>query len=56
VSLGLWPKPFSLHERRFALAEGLAHLIRLGASGRAAEREPGRWQATPSTDEARTSR
>jgi glyoxylase-like metal-dependent hydrolase (beta-lactamase superfamily II) len=46
VSLGLWPKPFGLHERRFALAEGLAHLIRLGVTGRALERKPGRWQAT----------
>jgi glyoxylase-like metal-dependent hydrolase (beta-lactamase superfamily II) len=46
VSLGLWPKPFGLHERRFALAEALAHLIRLGVSGRALELEPGRWRAS----------
>jgi glyoxylase-like metal-dependent hydrolase (beta-lactamase superfamily II) len=47
VSLGLWPKPFGLHERRFALAEGLAHLIRLGVAGRAVEHEPGHWRAPP---------
>jgi glyoxylase-like metal-dependent hydrolase (beta-lactamase superfamily II) len=60
VSLGLWPRQFGMHERRFALAEGLAHLIRLGLSGRAIEREPGRWQATTpgdsGQDAARTSR
>ena len=47
VSLGLWPKPFGLHERRFALAEALAHLLRLGVVGRAVEFAPGRWRATP---------
>jgi glyoxylase-like metal-dependent hydrolase (beta-lactamase superfamily II) len=52
VSLGLWPKPFGLHERRFALAEALAHLIRLGVVGRASEVEPGRWRATPDTSHA----
>lgn len=46
VSMGLWPKPIGLHERRFALAEALAHLIRLGVVGRASECEPGRWRAT----------
>jgi glyoxylase-like metal-dependent hydrolase (beta-lactamase superfamily II) len=45
VSMGLWPKPFGMHERRFAVAEALAHLIRLGAVGRAIEVEPGRWRA-----------
>jgi glyoxylase-like metal-dependent hydrolase (beta-lactamase superfamily II) len=44
VSMGLWPKPFGMHERRFAVAEALAHLIRLGAVGRAIEVEPGRWR------------
>ena len=34
-----------MHERRFALAEALAHLIRLGTEGRAVEFEPGRWRA-----------
>ena len=33
------------HEQRFALAEALAHLERLGAVGRAVEVEPGRWRA-----------
>ena len=47
VSLGLWPKPFGLHERRFAVAEALAHLIHLGVVGRAVEFAPGRWRATP---------
>jgi glyoxylase-like metal-dependent hydrolase (beta-lactamase superfamily II) len=51
VSLGLWPKPFGLHERRFALAEALAHLIRLGVVGRAVEFEPGRWRARPDASE-----
>jgi glyoxylase-like metal-dependent hydrolase (beta-lactamase superfamily II) len=46
VSLGLWPKDFGMHERRFALAEALAHLIRLRTTGRAVEFEPGRWRAT----------
>jgi glyoxylase-like metal-dependent hydrolase (beta-lactamase superfamily II) len=45
VSVGLWPSLAGLHERRFALAEALAHLIRLGATGRAVEYEPGRWRA-----------
>jgi glyoxylase-like metal-dependent hydrolase (beta-lactamase superfamily II) len=45
VSMGLWPKPFGMHERRFAVAEALAHLLRLGAVGRAIEVEPGRWRA-----------
>jgi glyoxylase-like metal-dependent hydrolase (beta-lactamase superfamily II) len=45
VSLGLWPSLPGLHERRFALAEALAHLIRLGVTGRAVEHEPGRWRA-----------
>jgi glyoxylase-like metal-dependent hydrolase (beta-lactamase superfamily II) len=52
VSLGLWPRPFELHERRFALAEALAHLIRLGVVGRAVEYEPGRWRATPDASPA----
>jgi glyoxylase-like metal-dependent hydrolase (beta-lactamase superfamily II) len=45
VSLGLWPSLPGLHERRFALAEALAHLIRLRATERAVEHEPGRWRA-----------
>ena len=45
VSMGLWPRDLGLHERRFALAEALAHLIRLGTEGRAVELEPGRWRA-----------
>jgi glyoxylase-like metal-dependent hydrolase (beta-lactamase superfamily II) len=45
VSVGLWPSLAGLHERRFALAEALAHLIRLGVTGRAVEFEPGRWRA-----------
>jgi len=45
VSMGLWPKHLGMHERRFALAEALAHLIRLGTVGRAVELEPGRWRA-----------
>ncbi len=60
VSFGIWPKPFGLHERRFALAEALAHLIHLGVIGRAVEHAPGRWGAMPSSSPrrgaARTSR
>jgi glyoxylase-like metal-dependent hydrolase (beta-lactamase superfamily II) len=45
VSMGLWGAHLGMHEQRFALAEALAHLIRLGAEGRATEFEPGRWRA-----------
>jgi hypothetical protein len=40
----LWSGNLGLHERRFALAEALAHLVALGALGRAVEHEPGRWR------------
>jgi glyoxylase-like metal-dependent hydrolase (beta-lactamase superfamily II) len=45
ISMGLWPRDLGMHERRFALAEALAHVIRLGVVGRAIEFEPGRWRA-----------
>jgi glyoxylase-like metal-dependent hydrolase (beta-lactamase superfamily II) len=45
VSMALWGAHLGLHEQRFALAEALAHLVRLGAVGRAVEHEPGRWRA-----------
>jgi glyoxylase-like metal-dependent hydrolase (beta-lactamase superfamily II) len=44
VSMGLWPRDLGMHERRFAVAEALAHLIRLRTEGRAVELEPGRWR------------
>jgi glyoxylase-like metal-dependent hydrolase (beta-lactamase superfamily II) len=43
VSMVLWSRQLGLHERRFALAEALAHLVHLGVLGRAVEHEPGRW-------------
>lgn len=46
ISMGLWPRDLGMHERRFALAEALAHVIRLAVDGRAFEYEPGRWRAT----------
>jgi glyoxylase-like metal-dependent hydrolase (beta-lactamase superfamily II) len=46
ISMGLWPRELGMHERRFALAEALAHVIRLGVVGRALQFEPGRWRAT----------
>jgi glyoxylase-like metal-dependent hydrolase (beta-lactamase superfamily II) len=45
ISMGLWPRDLGMHERRFAVAEALAHVIRLGAVGRATEVAPGRWRA-----------
>jgi glyoxylase-like metal-dependent hydrolase (beta-lactamase superfamily II) len=45
ISMGLWPRELGMHERRFALAEALAHAIRLGVVGRAIEFEPGRWRS-----------
>jgi len=45
VSRGLWPRDLGMHERRFAVAEALAHLIRLRTEERATEFEPGRWRA-----------
>jgi glyoxylase-like metal-dependent hydrolase (beta-lactamase superfamily II) len=45
VSMRLWGAHLGMHEQRFALAEALAHLVRLGAVGRAVEHEPGRWSA-----------
>jgi glyoxylase-like metal-dependent hydrolase (beta-lactamase superfamily II) len=45
TSMLLFPSDLPLHERRFALGEALAHLIRLGVEGRAEEFEPGRWRA-----------
>jgi glyoxylase-like metal-dependent hydrolase (beta-lactamase superfamily II) len=44
VSMQLWGDHLGLHERRFALAEALAHLVHLGALGLAVEHEPGRWR------------
>ena len=46
VSMQLWGDHLGMHERRFALAEALAHLVHLGALGRAAERDPGRWRVS----------
>jgi glyoxylase-like metal-dependent hydrolase (beta-lactamase superfamily II) len=45
VSNVLWSRQLGLHERRFAVAEALAHLVQLGVLGRAVEHEPGRWSA-----------
>ncbi len=43
VSERIWPGRLSGHERRFALAEALAHLIRLERLGRVVAAGPGRW-------------
>jgi glyoxylase-like metal-dependent hydrolase (beta-lactamase superfamily II) len=43
VSERVWPGRLSSHERRFALAEALAHLVRLERLGRAIAVAPGRW-------------
>jgi glyoxylase-like metal-dependent hydrolase (beta-lactamase superfamily II) len=45
VSMALWGPHLGMHEQRFALAEALAHIVRLGVVGRAVESEPGRWRA-----------
>ena len=44
VSMGLWGAYLGMHEQRFALAEALAHLVRLAPSG-GDRAEPGRWRA-----------
>jgi glyoxylase-like metal-dependent hydrolase (beta-lactamase superfamily II) len=44
VGTHLWGDGLTLHERRFALAEAIAHLERLEVEGRAEEVEPGRWR------------
>jgi glyoxylase-like metal-dependent hydrolase (beta-lactamase superfamily II) len=44
VGVRLWGGELGLHERRFALAESLAHLERLELEGRAEQVEPGRWR------------
>jgi glyoxylase-like metal-dependent hydrolase (beta-lactamase superfamily II) len=46
VSMQLWGDHLGLHERRFALAEALAHLVHLGVLGRAVEHEPARWRVS----------
>jgi glyoxylase-like metal-dependent hydrolase (beta-lactamase superfamily II) len=46
VSMVLWSRELGLHERRFALAEALAHLLQLDALGLAAEHDPGRWRVS----------
>jgi glyoxylase-like metal-dependent hydrolase (beta-lactamase superfamily II) len=45
VSMQLWGDHLGLHERRFALAEALAHLVHLGVLGLAVEHEPGRYRS-----------
>jgi glyoxylase-like metal-dependent hydrolase (beta-lactamase superfamily II) len=43
VALRVWGDGLTYHEQRFALAEALAHLARLGRLGRAEEVDAGRW-------------